>query len=100
MPRLNYTNFPFFSFAKIIDAVVSIVRGSNLRMKDRENDRYYGNSITFFTPITKQSYSNSYLCFGRGIYKGGGERERKRERERVNSCGNSNNQEALRSQSE
>lgn len=81
MPRLNYTNFPFFSFAKIIDALVSIVRGSNLRMKDRENDRYHGNSITFFTPTTKQLYSNSYLCFGRGIYKGGGERERKRERE-------------------
>ena len=70
--------FSFFLFSKIIDAVVSIVRGSNLRMKDRENDRIHGNPITFFTQTTKQSFQQLFMLCSCGIYKG--ERERKRER--------------------
>lgn len=71
--------FSFFLFSKIIDAVVSIVRGSNLRMKDRENDRIHGNPITFFTQTTKQSFQQLFMLCSCGIYKG--ERERERERD-------------------
>lgn len=54
------------------------MRGSNLRMKDRENDRIHGNPITFFTQTTKQSFQQLFMLCSCGIYKG--ERERKRER--------------------
>ena len=73
--------FSFFLFSKIIDAVVSIVRGSNLCMKDRENDRIHGNPITFFTQTTKQSFQQLFMLCSCGIYKG--ERERERERKRL-----------------